>query len=224
MIDLHMHTFFSDGELIPSELARRAKDLGYRAIAFTDHADFSNIKFIVESLKSVVGGLEEYYGLYVFAGVEITHVPPELIKEAVTLSRSVGAEVVVVHGESPVEPVKEGTNRAAILAGCDILAHPGLIDKEDAELASKNGVFLEISARSGHSFTNGHVFRMAKSANAPFILNTDTHSPHNLITKRFAKVVLKGSGMQDSDVEMAFRNAEAMLERLLKRRRDEKVY
>ncbi len=224
MIDLHTHTFFSDGELIPSELARRAKDMGYRAIAFTDHADFSNIKFIVENLKRVVKRLEEYYGLYVFAGVEITHVPPELIKEAVSLSRSVGAEVVVVHGETPVEPVKEGTNRAAILAGCDILAHPGLIEKQDAELASKNGVFLEISARSGHSFTNGHVYKMAKSVDALFMLNTDTHSPHNLITKEFAKVVLKGSGMEESDVERAFKNAEVMLERLLKRRRDEKVY
>jgi len=222
MIDLHTHTFFSDGELIPSELARRAKDIGYRAIAFTDHADFSNMEFIITNVRKTIQGLEQYFGLYVFAGVEITHVPPELIPESIALARKLGAQIVVVHGESPVEPVAKGTNRAAILGGCDILAHPGLISLKDAELSKENGVFLEISARSGHSFTNGHVFRMAKLTGAKYMLNTDTHSPNNLVTKDFARTVLLGTGMSEEEVEMAFKNAEEMLERLLKRRYDEK--
>ncbi|AEA34293.1 histidinol phosphate phosphatase domain-containing protein [Hippea maritima] len=222
MIDLHTHTLFSDGELIPSELARRAKDIGYRAIAFTDHVDFSNMEFVIENVKKAVAGLEKYFGLYVFYGVEITHVPPELIKDAVLKAKELSAQVVVVHGESPVEPVAKGTNLAAIEAGCDILAHPGLINLKEAELAAEKGVYLEISARSGHSFTNGHVFRMARSAGAKYMLNTDTHSPHNLITKEFAGVVLKGCGMNDDEVSEAFLNSEEMLEKLLKRRYNEK--
>jgi putative hydrolase len=222
MIDLHTHTLFSDGELIPSELARRAKDIGYRAIAFTDHADFSNVEFILENVAKAVDGLEQYFGLYVFYGVEITHVPPQLMKEIIIKSRSLGAQIVVVHGESPVEPVQAGTNRAAIEAGCDILAHPGLLAMEDASLAAKNGVVLEISARGGHSFANGHVFRMAKAANALYMLDTDTHSPNNLITKEFAYTVLKGSGMDESEVKKAFQTSENMLEKLLKRRYDAK--
>ena len=47
MIDLHTHTLFSDGELVPSELVRRSEVMGYRAIALTDHADSSNIDFII---------------------------------------------------------------------------------------------------------------------------------------------------------------------------------
>lgn len=222
MIDLHTHTFFSDGELIPSELARRAKETGYRAIAFTDHADFSNMEFIINNLSNVVEGLEQYFGLYVFYGVEITHVPPELMKEAVSKSRALGAQIVVVHGESPVEPVKNGTNLSAIEARCDILAHPGLIKYEEAALAAKNGVILEISARSGHSFTNGHVFKMAKQANAVYMLDSDTHSPENLVTKEFARTILRGCGMNEEDVKKAFSNAENMLEKLLKRRYDAK--
>ena len=35
-IDLHMHTFLSDGELLPIELARRAAVMNHEAIAFTD--------------------------------------------------------------------------------------------------------------------------------------------------------------------------------------------
>ncbi|WP_025270543.1 histidinol phosphate phosphatase domain-containing protein [Hippea sp. KM1] len=222
MIDLHTHTLFSDGELIPSELARRAKDIGYRAIAFTDHVDFSNMSFVLDNLKKAVDGLEKYFGLYVFYGVEITHVPPQLIGEAIGKAKALGAQVVVVHGESPVEPVASGTNRAAIEACCDILAHPGLIEPDDAQLAAENGVYLEISARGGHSFTNGHVFRMARQFNVRYMLNTDTHSPSNLITKRFAEVVLKGCGMNDGEVKLAFRYAEEMLEKLLRRRYDEK--
>ncbi len=224
MIDLHTHTFFSDGELIPSELARRAKDIGYRAIAFTDHADFSNMDFVIKSIRNAIYGLERYFGLYVFSGVEITHVPPQLIPESITLARKLGAQVVVVHGESPVEPVAEGTNRAAILGGCDILAHPGLVSLEDAKLARDNGVFLEISARNGHSFANGHVFKMAKLAKAKYMLNTDTHSPNNLVSKSFAKAVLLGAGMNEEEADSAFKNAEEMLERLLKRRNDEENY
>ncbi len=224
MIDLHTHTLFSDGELIPSELARRAKDIGYRAIAFTDHVDFSNMAFVIENVRKATEGLEQYFGLYVFAGVEITHVPPQLIPESIELARRLGAQIVVVHGESPVEPVAKGTNRAAILGRCDILAHPGLISFEDAKLAEENGVYLEISARSGHSFTNGHVFRMAKKANAKYLLDTDTHSPNNLITTEFARVVLKGSGMNDEEVSEAFKNSEELLDKLLKRRYDEKNF
>ncbi len=222
MIDLHTHTLFSDGELIPSELAQRAKEIGYRAIAFTDHVDFSNVEFVMGSLSKAVEGLEQYLGLYVFYGVEITHVPPQLMKKIIEKSRKLGAQIVVVHGESPVEPVKEGTNKAAIEAKCDILAHPGLISYEEALLAKKNDVVLEISARHGHSFTNGHVFKMAKKAQAKYMLNTDTHSPHNLITKEFAKIVLKGSAMEYDEVKAAFSNAEYMLEKILKRRYDAK--
>ena len=47
MIDLHTHSLFSDGELLPSELIRRAYITGYTALAITDHVDSSNIDFVI---------------------------------------------------------------------------------------------------------------------------------------------------------------------------------
>ncbi len=45
----------------------------------------------------------------------------------VRLSKELGAEIVVVHGETSVEPVAPGTNNASVeLSDVDILAHPVL--------------------------------------------------------------------------------------------------
>ena len=48
-----MHSLFSDGELLPSELARRALVLGHETIAITDHVDYSNIETIPNIKKAI---------------------------------------------------------------------------------------------------------------------------------------------------------------------------
>ncbi len=195
MIDLHTHTLFSDGVLVPSELIRRAEVKGYRAIALTDHADSSSIEFILPKLITACMDCNRYRSVKAIPGVEITHAPPRLIGKLVADARHYGAKIVIVHGESPVEPVEYGTNMAAIQAGVDILSHPGLITLEEARLAAENGVSLEITARRGHSLTNGHVAKMAEVAGAKLVLNTDAHTPGDLIDDRFAHTVAMGAGL-----------------------------
>lgn len=190
MIDLHTHSFLSDGVLIPSELARRANVAGYSTIAITDHVDHSNIDGIIPGVVRVSEVLSRYWDIFVIPGVEITHVPLEVFEELVLLSREKGAKIVVAHGESTVEPVIPGTNRAAILAGVDILAHPGNITEEDAELARDKGVCLEITARCGHKLTNKHVFDVARRTGAKMVLNTDAHSPEDLFTEEKISEIL----------------------------------
>ncbi len=130
---------------------------GYRAMAITDHADHSNFDFILSRVSKVCGKLSEAYGLFVLPGIEITHVPPRWIPALAKESRKAGAKIIVVHGETLVEPVMEGTNLAAVQSDIDILAHPGLIDEDSVRLAEKAGICLEISARKGHCLGNGHV-------------------------------------------------------------------
>ena len=60
---------------------------------------------------------------------------------------------------------------------------------------------LEITARQGHSLGNGHVARLAKKIGAKLVLNTDTHSPDNLITRGFALKVVRGAGLEAEDLE-----------------------
>jgi len=207
MIDMHTHTIFSDGELIPSELVRRAVVHGYRAIGITDHVDFSNVEHVISNVKKAKY-LEDEYDIRVLVGVEITHVPPAKIAALARKSRQLGAEIVVVHGETLSEPVMPGTNAASVeLTDVDILAHPGFITIEEAETARDNDVCLEITARNGHNRTNGHVARIGMEAGATLVVDTDAHSPENLITRDYARKVAMGSGLTEKQANGVLDNS-----------------
>ena len=106
--------------------------------------------------------------------------------------------MVLVHGETPVEPVEPGTNRAAVSSpAVDILGHPGLITEEDAQVAAENDVFLEISARKGHSLANGHIVSMSTAAGAQMLIDSDAHAPEDLLTEAMALTVARGSGLNE---------------------------
>ncbi|MBF0558827.1 MAG: histidinol phosphate phosphatase domain-containing protein [Nitrospirae bacterium] len=215
MIDLHTHSIFSDGELIPAELIRRAAAHGYSALAITDHMDQSNFDMVIPRIVKLIEKLRGSIPITVLAGAEITHVPPALIPDLIKEARALGAQIIIVHGETIVEPVAEGTNRAAIEGGADILAHPGLISREDLLLALEKGITLEITARKGHSLSNGYVARQAVELGIPLTLNTDSHSPSDLITKEFAKLVLLGAGIEENGIERIFNHARALVDKAL---------
>lgn len=218
MIDLNTHTIFSDGELLPSELVRRAKVLGYEAIAITDHADYTNLEALLAAAK-MARYLEQSYDIIVIPGVELTHVPPEHIAPLAKKAKQLGAEIVVVHGETPAEPVMPGTNAAAVACrDVDVLAHPGFIMLEEARMARSNGIFLEITARKGHNMTNGHVGRIAREAGAAMVVDTDAHGPDDLITGQRARQVALGAGLDEAEATATAANARAFLKAVLGRR------
>ena len=210
MIDLHTHSLFSDGVLVPSELVRRAVMKGYEVIAITDHADASNLDFTIPRVAAACKELNRRWKITALPGIELTHIPPETFAELTDRARSLGAVIVVAHGETLVEPVPPGTNRAAIEARVDILAHPGLITKDEAELALKNGVHLEITARKGHSLSNGHVARIAGETGAKLVIDTDTHEPGDLITDEFARDILLGAGLNADAIAAVFQNSRGL--------------
>mgnify|MGYP001250099791 CR=1 FL=1 len=217
MIDLHTHTLFSDGELIPAELTRRAAAAGYQAIAMTDHGDMSNLDLIIPRVLRVTEDLGRAWGLTVMAGIELTHVPPTQIAKAAGEARNLGAQVVIVHGETIVEPVAPGTNRAAIEAGVDILSHPGMLSEEDAALAAERGVCLELTTRKGHSLTNGHVARLALEYGATRVVKDDAHRPGDLLNPEQVRKIVLGAGLTENQADQVFANSVALVEKLLKR-------
>jgi histidinol phosphatase-like PHP family hydrolase len=213
IVDLHMHTLISDGELIPAELIQRARTAGYTALALTDHADPSNLAWVLSQGLRAAATLGRAAGLRVLAGIELTHVPPALIPGLIRRARRLGAKIVVVHGETPVEPVPRGTNRAAILGGADILAHPGLITPAEARLARQHHVLLELTSRAGHCLTNGHVARVAEQAGCALVVNSDTHAPRDLHTLDMIRKVVVGAGLPVAQVMALQANARRLVAR-----------
>jgi histidinol phosphatase-like PHP family hydrolase len=210
VIDLHTHTLLSDGELVPSEHFRRALVKGYTVIGIADHVDFSNIEYVIEA--GLVAKHENGWEIEVVVGVELTHIPPQKIAKIASIAKHLGAEIVVAHGETLVEPVAAGTNHASILSeDVDILAHPGLITRADVELAKDKGVFLEISARCGHNIANGHVARLSEEVGAKLILNTDAHAPEDMIDDLFARRILMGAGLSEGKAEEVLRGVESVV-------------
>ncbi len=215
MIDLHTHSLFSDGELTPAELARRFEVAGYETLAITDHADQSNIDLIIPRLVAFCQEVNRLGGIRLIPGIELTHIRPAAIPALVSRSRKLGARLVVVHGETIVEPVAHNTNRVAIESSVDILAHPGLIAEEEVLLAKERSVYLELTSRKGHSLTNGHVAKLAHRMGAAMILNSDAHAPGDIWPAGRLHEIVVGAGLTEDDYHTMARNAEAIAKRCL---------
>ena len=221
VFDFHTHTLLSDGELVTAELARRARVAGYEVLGLADHVDHGCLDQVLAAARgSALALAGQLDGLTLLPGVEITHVPPALIGGLVRKARDLGASHVVVHGESPVEPVAPGTNLAAILAGADLLAHPGFLSEKEAELAAENGVFLEISFRGGHGLTNGRVARLARKYSAGLLVSSDGHTVGEYLTPELQRLTALGAGLDEEEFAAllagAARLAETARQRLLR--------
>lgn len=214
--DFHTHTTLSDGVLLPMELIRRCIVNGYAALGIADHSSASTMGRVVREVRRDCALAQQYWGFSAFPGIELTHVPAASIGELAAEARRMGAAHVVVHGQSPVEPVEPGTNLAAVSCeDVDVLAHPGDLTEEEARLAAENGVFLELTAKDGHSLGNGRVARVALDAGAKLVVNSDGHTPGQLLTEEKARKIARLAGLTHAQVEQALvENAEELVARI----------
>jgi histidinol phosphatase-like PHP family hydrolase len=180
--------------------------MGHQAVAITDHVDATNIDYVGRIIDAVMD-IRDNWDIEIIPGAEITHAPAEIIPKLAKLAKNEGAEIIVVHGETLVEPVIESTNWSAVnCPDVDILAHPGLITLEEAKMARENDVALEISARKGHCLGNGHVTEMAVLGEADLVVNTDTHAPDDLITYEMAEKIALGASLPKNQLKKVLRD------------------
>jgi len=225
LIDFHNHTFHSDGILSPMELVRRAQINGYSVVGITDHVDFSNLESVGKAMLEFARRTQDYFtDITIIPGIELTHNPPELTKNLIEKARNLNIPLVIVHGETPVEPVPEGTNRAAIEAGADILAHPGFISKEEIVLAIENNVALEVTARCGHNITNGRLVAMTRKiieekelSDMVLVIDSDSHSIRDLLTVEHRRKVGLGAGLSQLEYNKVGKNMSQLAEKFIER-------
>lgn len=215
MYDFHTHSLLSDGELLPSELARRYEAKGYKAIAITDHADASNIKTVVPAIVAFCKKWPKHR-IKVIPGIELTHIPLEHFDSLISFARKKGIKIIVAHGQTQSEPVVKGTNQKALNSNIDILAHPGHISESDVKLAKKRGIFLEVTTRKGHSSTNRHVIRLALKHKAKLIINNDAHAPKDILSISRLKQCAYNAGLSAKDIARIWKTSEQFLARVVK--------
>jgi histidinol phosphatase-like PHP family hydrolase len=217
--DLHTHTFHSDGVLSPLELINRAAVNGYAAIAITDHVALGSLERLIRELSEDCALASKYWSINAIPGVELTHLPPDSIDNVAEAAHKLGALLIIVHGETTQEPVPRGTNLAALNSPfVDILAHPGLITRDEANLAARNSKYLELSARRGHSNTNAHIASMAILAGAKLLVNSDAHNENELLTPETAGEVLRSANVGHLYDEILVQNPQTLMQLIVKRR------
>jgi putative hydrolase len=217
--DFHTHTFHSDGVLSPVELINRARTAGYAAIGIADHIGPGSLERVIKELSIDCALARKYWDILAIPGVELTHLPPQAISEVARFAKELGAWIVIIHGETSVEPVPTGTNLAAVSSPyVDILAHPGNITEEEARLAVKNNVFLELSARHGHKLTNSHVAAIAQKVSAKLLVNSDGHEETDLLTAAVINGVLKKAGVSSDRYQQILEdNPKQLIEKIAKK-------
>ena len=226
MFDFHIHVNCSGGSggLLPSEAMRLAKCAGFRAVGLIVRADPSTLPILLPTLKTLVKTCSLYAGIEAFAGVELVHVPPALLPDAVGQAREQGAALILAHGESIprqlADVVETGTNLAAINAGVDILAHPGLITVEDAQLAAEKGVLLELNTAPRHCLANGHIVRMAERFGCELLLNSDASSSADFespdVTQALRKAAALGAGLDAEGLSRLHVTERKLVQKLLR--------
>jgi len=212
--DFHAHTYLTDGTSSATDMWGTAHRLRHRAQALTDHVGLEDPAPLLRRLREE-GRAFEGTPMTILVGVEITQVPPRHLPSAVRAARRAGAEIVVVHGETPWEAVPPGTNQAALGSNdVDVLAHPGILREEEAELAREHEVALELTPRRGHSLGNGRVALEALKARAPLVVDSDAHRPEDLFTFETAQLIARGAGLPEAELRRVLRETP---ERILRR-------
>jgi histidinol phosphatase-like PHP family hydrolase len=164
---------------------------------------------VLAALTKFVKKQGKTLSVQVLPGVELSYLRPDLIKDYAKQARKLGAKIVIVHGQSPVEPVIPGTNIESVkLKGLvDILAHPGnSLTEEEGKLAKENGIFLELSTRRGHKEGNKHVVQIAKKTGAKLLVDTDAHSETDMITQEQAYQVALDAGLNEEEAVKVVRD------------------
>ncbi|MBQ5727847.1 MAG: histidinol phosphate phosphatase domain-containing protein [Mailhella sp.] len=193
MTDFHIIIGGEQGHGFDCASALRYASLaGIRFAGLVMQSDGTNFSRIAEFSKQV-RRLSLYANVEAWMGVELCHMPPALLPDAVREAREAGAALVLVYGESITDQVEQGTNFAAIEAGADVVTHPGLIDAEAAAFAAEKGVALEFTSCPRHALANAHTAAMALRHGGPLVRGSGSCRAEELTTRAFWPMIIKGA-------------------------------
>ncbi|MCE3235250.1 MAG: hypothetical protein K0Q50_1430 [Vampirovibrio sp.] len=176
MIDLHMHTIFSDGSVLPEDLVQLAVDNNLEAIAITDHDTTESLPF---ALKAAEGK-----NLEIIPGIEINTVWKD--KEIHVLGYYIDPEndalkdVIQSHKQSRVVQIQEMAQKLKTKAKLNITF------EEIVDLASDSGTIgrphvAKAIVSKGGAHTISQAFNKFLNPRCETYVRRKTVTPHEAV-------------------------------------------
>ncbi len=193
--DFHVHTIASDGDCDISELARAAKEIGYKYICITDHSRSSAIanglsaERLAQQIKEIRKLNEKIKGITIFAGTEVDILANGSLDFDDKLLAELDFVIAAIHSglASPREKVTTRTLKAMDNPYVNCIAHPTgrLIGQREAmdldiaaviKHAAKTHTAFEVNANPWRLDLKDTHCRMAIEAGVKLVIGTDAHS------------------------------------------------
>jgi DNA polymerase (family 10) len=197
--DLHAHTNASDGNDDISEIAKAAKDMGYKYICITDHSKSSAIanglssKQLANQIKKIRKLNEKIKGITIFAGTEVDILADGSLDFDNKLLAELDFVIAAIHSglASPREKVTTRTLKAMDNPYVNCIAHPtgrliGQREPMDIDMAAvikhaaQTYTALEVNANPWRLDLKDIHCKMAIEAKVMLAIGTDAHSTGNL--------------------------------------------
>ena len=197
--DLHVHTNASDGDCDISELAKAARDMGYKYICITDHSKSSAIanglspKRLARQIKQIHKLNEQLKGITILAGTEVDVLADSSIDFDNKLLADLNFVIAAIHSglAGPREKVTTRTLKAMDNPYVNCIAHPTgrLIGRREPmdidiaaiiEHAAQTHTALEVNANPWRLDLKDVHCRMAVEAGVKLAIETDAHSTAGL--------------------------------------------
>lgn len=217
--DLHAHTKATDGQNTIEEMAKAAKDRGYKFLAITDHSkavrmakglDEERLRKHADKIRSVNDSMK---GFWLLAGIEV-----DILKNGkLDLDEDLLAEldwvVASIHYNWNLDKKKMTQRvRSAITSGVvDCIGHPlgRMIGRRDPisldldqvfEACVENGVRLEVNAQPDRLDLPDYHCQRAREGGVEFVISTDAHKTADLDLMRFGVANARRGWLTKKDV------------------------
>jgi DNA polymerase (family 10) len=202
--DLQMHTVATDGKNSITEMAQKAKELGYAYIAITDHSKAVRVaggldeKALSKHLKEIEKVSGQLSGIRILKGVEVDilgdgslDLKDDVLKECDVVLGSIHSRFNMEEGEMTKRIIKAIRNPCV-----HILAHPTgrlVLEREPYKVNLKEvfqaaidyGVILEINAHPDRLDLRDVDAQMARDMGAKLAISTDAHSTQQMELMKF---------------------------------------
>lgn len=217
--DLHSHTKASDGRYSLLQMAEAAQDFGLQYLAICDHSKYLSIAHgltqeeILAQIKEIDQINDKLGKLFLLKGIEVDiladgslDMPDDILKQLDVVVCSIHSHFGMSRGDQ-TKRLKKAMNNPYF----HILGHPSgrlLLERQPYDLdmeeilshAGKRGVCLELNSQPDRLDLKDIYCRMAKEANVPIVINSDSHSVSDFQNLRFGIGQARRGWLEPKDI------------------------